>query len=196
MVYYFSVLCVAKYRSILDVVGRDETAAGVLSEPVPPPGENVGGNDQGDQQISDEGGPNSVFSGEGGNYVPAAEGSHELGHREVKNDVKNTQRLRSVDTDCSTTPDLDQVFHFPSPEGESGGGESSMPASVTFYRQSRDTSEQIEMALKLVGPFLCRLLVTNRSSLSRVLVGSDGRSLLTDGTIVYPVKIRSVRHLP
>ena len=179
--YYLSILCVAKYHNILDAMGSEDTTAEFVSESLLPPGENVRGNlDAGDQKI---GGPNNVFSGDVADSIPTTEETEGLVDKDRNSDVPMPPRPRSVDTDCSTTPDLDQAFHFPTPEGGSGGGEQSMPASVTFYQQSRDTSEQIKLALKLVGPFLCRLLVTNRSSLSKVLVGSDSKPLLTDGMI-------------
>ena len=187
MVYYLAVLCVSKYRSILEAVGKDQSRE-VVSEPSSPE-KTVGGDLEGgsqNHQVSVEGGQIGVHFGDNNResqkeQVPAGNDEEE----EEQIDAKNIQRPKSVETDCSTTPDLDQAFHFPSLEGAAVvGGESSMPASVTFYRQSMDTSEQIEVALKLVGPFLCHLLVTYKSILSKVLVGSDGRPLLTDGTMV------------
>ena len=221
MVYYLAVLCVAKYRRILDSVGKDE-GAGTPSDSLPTPGDDAGGGlDEGGQnnQISDEEKQHSVQPGEGGHrsnhmleeggqsdqtpreggqsdqtpreggqsdQTPREGGQSDQTPREggqstEQSDRRGIQRLHSVETDSSTTPDLDQAFRFPTPEEV--GPESSVPSSVTFYTQAMDASEQIEVALKLVGPFLCRLLVANRSMLSRVLVGTDGRSLLTDGTI-------------
>lgn len=187
--YYLAVLCVAKYRSILDTVGGDDSEE-VITEPLSTPGNNSGGNlDEGGQNSlnSGEGGQSSVHSGERVSNNKTSEGGQndqiliEKDHNDEQSDARSIQRPTSVETDCSTTPDLDQAFQFPSHEGAAAVGESSMPASVTFYRQSMDTSEQIEVALRLVGPFLCRLMVTNRGMLSKVLVGSDGRPLLTDG---------------
>ena len=255
VVYYLVVLCVAKYRSILESVGKDKLGEDTTSEPSSPaqggldgggkqnqmfgeggqnfrpPGEggrrveekkdnkNMTTNDD---QLSGEGGRNfgppgegsrrveekkdnknmttndDQLSGEGGrNFGPPGEGSRNveesrkdenLTASDATSDVRGIQRPQSVSSDYSTTPDLDQAFHFPTPEegamaGRGGEGEQSMPVSVTFYRQSMDTSEQIELALKLVGPFLCQLLVSHRAALSRLLVGSDGRPLLTDGRI-------------
>ena len=251
MVYYLAVLCVAKYRRILDSVGKDE-GTDTPSDSLPTPGDDAGGGlDEGghNNQISDEEKQHSVQPGEGGHrsnhmleeggqsdQTPREGGQSDQTLREggqsdqtlreggqsdqtlreggqsdqtlreggqsdqtlreggqsdqtrregaqstEQSDRRGIQRLHSVETDSSITPDLDQAFRFPTPEEV--GPESSVPPSVTFYTQAMDASEQIEVALKLVGPFLCRLLVTNRSMLSRVLVGTDGRSLLTDGTI-------------
>ena len=46
---------------------------------------------------------------------------------------------------------------------------------------SLDISEQVESSMKLVCPFLCELLVDHKAVLSRVLVGADGRLLVSDG---------------
>lgn len=56
-----------------------------------------------------------------------------------------------------------------------------IPSSLSLHAHALDISDQIEAAVSLVGPFLCRLLVEHKSSLSKVLVGTDGRLLLSDG---------------
>ena len=219
VVYYLVVLCVAKYRSILESVGKDKLGEDTTSEPSSPAqGGLDGGGKQNqmsgegdrnfgppggrrveekkdnknmttnDDQLSGEGGRNFGPPGEGSRNVEESRKDENLTASDATSDVRGIQRPQSVSSDYSTTPDLDQAFHFPTPEegamaGRGGEGEQSMPVSVTFYRQSMDTSEQIELALKLVGPFLCQLLVSHRAALSRLLVGSDGRPLLTDGRI-------------
>ena len=162
-VYFLAVLCVSKYRSILESVTQD------LTEETPaPPVEGTTGN-RGNQTSSD---PPSVDNG------PPTGGTQE----------RVIERSISVETDATATPDLAQTFHFPTvPEREVGvacGSEGAVPASVMFYRQSMDTSEQITEALRFVGPLLCEVLVRERSGLARLLVGSDGRTLLNDGVCV------------
>ena len=58
-----------------------------------------------------------------------------------------------------------------------------IPSSLSLHAHALDISEQIEAAVSVIGPFLCQLLVEHRSSLSKVLVGADGRVLLSDGEI-------------
>ena len=168
-VYFLAVLCVSKYRSILESVTQD------LTEETPaPPVEGTTGN-RGNQTSSD---PPSEDNG------PPTGGTQEREERVIERSI-------SVETDATATPDLAQTFHFPTvPEREVGvacGSEGAVPASVMFYRQSMDTSEQITEALRFVGPLLCEVLVRERSGLARLLVGSDGRTLLNDGVCVCDV---------
>lgn len=62
--------------------------------------------------------------------------------------------------------------------------ESPVPSSLSLHAHALDISEQIEAAVSVIGPFLCHLLVEHRSSLSKVLVGADGRVLLSDGELL------------
>lgn len=50
---------------------------------------------------------------------------------------------------------------------------------------SPDISEQVKASMNLVVPFLCELLVEHKAVLSRVLVGADGRILVSDGSASY-----------
>lgn len=59
-----------------------------------------------------------------------------------------------------------------------------IPSSLSLHAHALDISEQIEAAVSVVGPFLCQLLVEHRSSLSKVLVGADGRVLISEGEIL------------
>ncbi|CAI8037971.1 Putative neurobeachin homolog [Geodia barretti] len=200
-VYFLAILCVSKYRSILEAVGRDiaEDAPTVATT-----NEEYGGRgaDEG-TQISTEGekfGPLSAGEegvtnsrnqekGERRPSLEAVDGNEEKGVEEEgmgegEKERRDIQRPMSVETDSTATPDLEQTFHFPV-DGERtapsvAGGAGPVPASVVFYRQSMDTSEQIRAALAMVGPFLCRVLVGQKSGLGRLLVGSDGRPLLND----------------
>ena len=219
MVYFLAVMCVSKYRSILEAVGRD------ISEETPAYSTtNEGGGGQGAKISSEgekcvphageEGAAESLNQGKGERErsleavdgstvkeVEKKEGEREEGEEEDKKGDKNPeegeiQRLMSVETDATATPDLEQTFHFPVGEERGGtsvtgvGEEGPVPASVVFYRQSMDTSEQIRAALRMVGPFLCGVLIGQRSGLGKLLVGSDGRPLLNDGGLMVCACVR------
>ena len=57
------------------------------------------------------------------------------------------------------------------------------PSSFTLRTHALDISEQVEAAMEMTGPFICQLLIEHKSLLSKVLVGADGKSLLTDGMV-------------
>lgn len=60
--------------------------------------------------------------------------------------------------------------------------ESILPSLLSKQASSsRDVSEQIEASMRVVGPFLCELLLEHKTILSRVFVGADGRLLISDG---------------
>ena len=63
-------------------------------------------------------------------------------------------------------------------EVEKEAGEAQSPQLP--MSSSLDISEQVGVSMKLVGPFLCELLVEHKAVLSKVLVGADGRQLLSD----------------
>ena len=54
-------------------------------------------------------------------------------------------------------------------------------SSFTLHAHALDISEQVEAAMELTGPFICQLLVEHKSLLSKIFVGGDGKSLLSDG---------------
>lgn len=62
-----------------------------------------------------------------------------------------------------------------------GPDQSLVPSSFTLYAHALDISEQLEAAMELTVPFICQLLIEHKSLISKVLVGADGKSLLTDG---------------
>ena len=62
-----------------------------------------------------------------------------------------------------------------------GPDQSLIPSSFTLHAHALDISEQVEAAMELTGPFICQLLVEHKSLLSKIFVGADGKSLLTDG---------------
>ena len=55
------------------------------------------------------------------------------------------------------------------------------PPTTMPLNHAMDVSEQVELSLRLAGGCLCHLLVEQRGTLSKVLVASDGRLLLSDG---------------
>ena len=61
--------------------------------------------------------------------------------------------------------------------------QSLVPSSFTLRTHALDISEQVEAAMEMTGPFICQLLIEHKSLLSKVLVGADGKSLLTDGMV-------------
>lgn len=61
------------------------------------------------------------------------------------------------------------------------GTEGLLHSPALLPPHSTDVSEQIGTSLQLVGSFLCKLLTENRGVLTKVLVGADGRQLLTEG---------------
>ena len=180
-VYFLAVLCVARYRTILEAASQDVSSDIITEENAAAVGEGEGkaGGTAGGAEISREGAPLNIPTNE-------LQDKGEERERDSERQDGVIQRPMSVETDSTATPDLEQTFHFPPVVTERPGGVASVtseevPASVTFYRQSMDTSEQIREALRIVGPFLCEVFVRERSGLARLLVGSDGKGLLNDG---------------
>ena len=75
--------------------------------------------------------------------------------------------------------------------GQGGAGEtlgfvedSIIPRLLSVQSDSQDVSEQIAASMELVGPFLCDMLMEHKSLLSKVLVGTDGRVLISDGNVM------------
>lgn len=84
--------------------------------------------------------------------------------------------LETSEVESSFTPQREQALSsLQLPE------QSLVPTTFTLQAHALDISEQVEAAMKLVGPFICQLLLEHKSLLSKVLVGADGKSLLTDG---------------
>lgn len=82
----------------------------------------------------------------------------------------------SVDSVDSSQLMPEQAFSF-----THGMEQSLIPTSITLRAHALDISEQIEAAMKLTGPLLCELLTEHKAMFSKVLVGANGKSLLTDG---------------
>ena len=68
-------------------------------------------------------------------------------------------------------------------QGE-GVEDSFVPSCSSTQSDSLDISEQVEASMELVGPFLCELLLEHKLILSKMLVGANGRVLITDGNAV------------
>ncbi len=66
--------------------------------------------------------------------------------------------------------------------------ESSPEASLPLHTRALDISEQIEASMVAIGPCLCKLLLEHRGALSKLLLGTNGRALLTDGELPYSEK--------
>ena len=75
-----------------------------------------------------------------------------------------------------STPEFDKALSF-----AKGIEQSILPLAFGPYVMITDVSDQVEVTLKLVGPFLCRLLLEHKTMLSKVFLAADGRQLLTDG---------------
>ena len=113
--------------------------------------------------------------------------------------------LGSYNLDASNTTDLVTTYTRGDPESnlETSEAESSslthqehalsfvqgveqslVPSSFTLQMHALDISEQVEAAMEMTGPFICQLLIEHKSLLSKILVGADGKSLLTDGMYI------------
>ena len=117
----------------------------------------------------------------------------------------STTSLGSYNLGASNTTDLVTIYTRGDPESslETSEAESSslthqehtlsfvqgveqslVPSSFTLQMHALDISEQVEAAMEMTGPFICQLLIEHKSLLSKILVGADGKSLLTDGMYI------------
>lgn len=95
----------------------------------------------------------------------------------ARGDPESSLETNEVESSSSLVPQ-EQALSF-----VQGLEESIAPTgSFTLRSHALDISEQVEAAMELTGPFICQLLLEHKSLLSKVLVGADGKSLLTDGT--------------
>lgn len=116
--YYLASLCVAKYRSILEAIKKEEKRA-LARQPSR-------------QSIAPNTKPLQHVTGSG-----------------------------SVGSSRESSP-------------EPSGG-------LPLHTRALDISEQIEASMVAIGPCLCGLLLNHRGSLTKLLLGANGRALLTDG---------------
>ena len=159
-------MSVSKYNSILQATERDErTKAG-------------GGG--GDDLAASESSMTSL-----GSYASA---TLDTAAASVSADLPTTMRPRgdtesSLETnEAESSSPQEQALSFI----QGGPPEQSLaPSSFTLRTHALDISEQVEAAMEMTGPFICQLLIEHKSLLSKVLVGADGKSLLTDGTVWY-----------
>ena len=83
-------------------------------------------------------------------------------------------------TNSSTGANGDPVRKGEEPQEEA------TPQSPRMSPPSVDVSEQVTTSMKLVGPFLCELLLEHKVVLTKVLVAADNRPLLSDSeSILY-----------
>jgi len=133
-IYYLSVLCAAKYRSILLT-------------------------------------PNSEDEDDASESLT----SLEFGGAEVV--AMSSQKTAGIESSEIGTSETGRALSF-----IPGVEQSILPSSfIPHSHTTSDISEQVIAALKLVMPFLCQLLIDHKSMLLKILLGTDGRPLLTDG---------------
>ena len=139
-------LCVAKYKHILDCVGK-ERATSPHTTPVHTP------------QLPKE-----------------DEGVREVGKVLLREESKEGSIGSSIGSASDLVREgLERSISFLGAEGVL------QPATTMPLNHAMDVSEQVQVSLKLAGGCLCQLLVENRATLSKVLVASDGRQLISDG---------------
>ncbi len=91
----------------------------------------------------------------------------------------STEEGSTASPSSSTAADLGRAAAH---EGEGEGEEEGGAAVNVGGNAARDISEQVEASMKFVGPFLCELLIDySKGVLSKILVGADGRSLISEG---------------
>ena len=113
-----------------------------------------------------------------GSESTASLGSSESGN--VTGEAAQAGYQKTVSTSSAesvpSTPEFDKALSFATRMEQSV-----LPSAFTPYVLITDVSDQVEVTLKLVGPFLCRLLLEHKTILSKVFLAADGRQLLTDG---------------
>ena len=131
VIYYLSVMCVAKYQSVLQTSGSEN----------------------------------------------ASESTTSLGSSESGGVETHLQKTADIESSLQGTSGADRGLSF-----IPGVEQSILPSSLLPSTHSTlDISEQISAAMQRVVPFLCQLLLDHKAILVKVLVGTDGRPLLTDG---------------
>ena len=168
VLYYLSVMSVSKYNSILQATERDERTK-------------AGGGGGGDDLAASESSMTSL-----GSYASA---TLDTAAASISADLPTTMMRPRGDTESSletneaeSSSPQEQALSFI----QGGPPEQSLaPSSFTLRTHALDISEQVEAAMEMTGPFICQLLIEHKSLLSKVLVGADGKSLLTDGMVWY-----------
>jgi hypothetical protein len=166
ILYYLSVMSVSKYNSILQATERDErTKAG------------------GDDLAASESSMTSLGSYTSATLDTATSNSADLATTTMRprGDTESSLETNEGESSASLSHQEQQALSF-----VQGGPEQSLvPSSFTLRTHALDISEQVEAAMEMTGPFICQLLIEHKSLLSKVLVGADGKSLLTDGMVWY-----------
>lgn len=149
ILYFLSVLSVAKYKRILDSVEHRSSETPAASPTV------------------------SIASSYGVPAAGAMEATEVLRQRtESQEDSVESSLGSATDLRDMSVENAGMIF---------GAEELPHPPAVLPSSHTIDISEQIDASLKLVGSFLCQLLTEHRSMLVKILVGTDGRQLLSDG---------------
>ena len=145
-------MSVSKYNSILQATERDERNK---------PG--------GDDLAASESSMTSL-----GSYTLDTTNSADSATMRPRRDTESS--LETNEAESSSSSHQEQALSF-----VQGLEQSLVPSSFTLRTHALDISEQVEAAMEMTGPFICQLLIEHKSLLSKVLVGADGKSLLTDG---------------
>ena len=156
-------MSVSKYNSILQATERDERSK-------------AGGGGGGDDLAPSESSMTSL-----GSYTGTLDTANSA-------DLTTTLRPRGDPESSSETNEAESSVSLSHQEQAlsfvQGSVEQSLvPSSFTLRTHALDISEQVEAAMEMTGPFICQLLIEHKSLLSKVLVGADGKSLLTDGMV-------------
>lgn len=112
---------------------------------------------------------NSILSSrEGRTEVPPVESTAQSASSSVESSLQSELGQSGADEALGFARDVeDSIF----------------PSLLSVQSDSQDVSEQIEASMEFVGPFLCDVLIEHKSLLSKVLVGTDGRVLISDGNL-------------
>ena len=157
-------MSVSKYNSVLQATERQEQNKA------------AGGGDKDQDLVASESSMTSL-----GSYNFDAGNAADLATTHTRGDPESSLETSEAGSQ-SLTHQENQALSF-----VQGLEQSLVPTSSFALRaHALDISEQVEAAMELTGPFICQLLMEHKSLLSKVLVGADGKSLLTDGTWVCP----------
>lgn len=155
VLYYLSLMSVSKYNSILQATEREEQSKKADGEKECDPAMSASSTTSLGSCSVDTTGTNAEPTNS-------------------KADVELSLEMSQMES--SFMPHREQALSYlQEPE------ESLVPTTFTLQAHALDISEQVEAAMQLTGPFICQLLLEHKSLLSKVLVGADGKSLLTDG---------------
>ncbi|XP_019855658.1 PREDICTED: lipopolysaccharide-responsive and beige-like anchor protein [Amphimedon queenslandica] len=164
--YFLSVLCVAKYKSILDSVEKERADLSL---------------------------PRRQRSSTSSNGSQSPQLSLELGSLPLEDpssppppltpDTLRFSRSDSFGSSVASASDLKEVPPGEKPMQFFGAEGVLHPPTTVPLNQAVDVSEQVSVSLRLAGGCLCQVLVDHKSVLSKVLTTVDGRNLLSDAAL-------------